>query len=77
MREPRGQPSLANKALTRERLGDFVAKDLDGDVPIMTEIAREVHGRHAATTELALDIVSVGELSDAHWGNRGRESRRG
>ena len=38
--------------------------ELDGDVAIVFEIAREVHGGHAALSELAFDAVAVGERSD-------------
>jgi hypothetical protein len=35
--------------------------DLDGDLPLMLQILCEVHGGHAATPDLVVDGVAVGE----------------
>jgi hypothetical protein len=34
---------------------------LDGDLAVVLEVLRQVHGRHAAYTELPLDRVAIGE----------------
>jgi len=33
----------------------------DGDIALVFEVVREVHGGHAASAELAVDAVAVGE----------------
>ena len=52
---------LAEEALAGDRLRELRVKDLDRDVAIVLEIAREVDRRHAARAELALDAIPVGE----------------
>jgi hypothetical protein len=38
----------------------------DGDVAIMSEIARQEYRRHGSATQLALDAIAVGQpLGDA------------
>ncbi len=55
------EPDLAQKALGAERLRQIGLEHLDRDLAIVFEVAREVHGRHAARAELALDAIAVGE----------------
>ena len=44
--------------------GEFRAQDLDGDLAVVLEVVREVHGGHAASAELALDPVAVGQCAE-------------
>ncbi len=45
--------------LLPERPGaeEFRAEDLDSDLALVLEVLRKLDGRHAAGTELALDLV--------------------
>ena len=58
-----GKLDLAQEALGAERGGQLGPEHLHGDVALVPEIAREVHGGHAALPELALDGVAVGQGS--------------
>jgi hypothetical protein len=49
------------KLLGAERMGQLLVQDLEGDWPIVLEIAREVDRSHAAPAELALERVAVGQ----------------
>jgi hypothetical protein len=46
---------LLHKALGAERMGQLLVQDLEGDRPIVPEIARQVDGGHAAPAEFALE----------------------
>ena len=69
---------LPRKALGAERMGQLLMQDLEGDWPIVPEIARQVDRSHAAPAELALEQVAVAEgirqrrvncgHGDAVWG---------
>ena len=59
--QPRREPDLAQESLAPERLRELRLEHLERDVAIVLEVVREVHGRHAAGAELALDAVAVGE----------------
>ena len=71
-----GEVDLAEEPLAAERLGEVLAQDLDGDVAVVLEVAREVDGRHAAGAELALDAVVGGERRrQVRHGHAGRWRR--
>ena len=38
-------------------------QDLDGDVALMLQVDRAIHGCHSACPQLALDVVAVGKGS--------------
>ena len=59
--EPGGQLDFPEEPLGAERGGDLGAEHLDGDGAAVPEIAREVHGGHAAVSQLALEGVAVGQ----------------
>ena len=59
MLQPRG-PDLGEEPLGAQCSAQVGVEDLDGDVAIVLEIAREVHGDHAALSELAFDAVAAG-----------------
>src|SRR5688572_17557012 len=50
---------LAEETFATERGCELGMQDLDGNVPIVFDIAREIHCRHAAASELPLDAVLV------------------
>jgi hypothetical protein len=50
---------LAPEALGVDREGHFTVEELEGDRPIVPEIARDVHGGHAAATQHALELVAT------------------
>jgi hypothetical protein len=61
MLEAGGDLDLLHKALGAERMGQLLVQDLEGDGPIVPEIARQVDRTHAAPAELALEQVTVAE----------------
>ena len=61
MAQLRRELDLAKKPLGAERLPDFRLEHLDRDVAIVFDVVRQIHGRHAASAELALDAVAVGK----------------
>ena len=79
--EPRGGERLAPEARDEARvLGEVLGEQLDGDVALEPRVERELHGRHAADAEAALEPVAVGEEL-RRWPSasrrRGRRRRRG
>ena len=74
MLEPRGEADLPEEALGPERARELRVEDLEGDGPVVPEVAGEVHRGHAAAPELALDDVAVTQRVDEwRWrlGHRG------
>jgi hypothetical protein len=72
MLEASGNLDLSQKALGAERMGQLLVKDLEGDQPIVPEIARQVDRGHAPAPELGLEQVAVtksiaqGRVNDSH-----------
>ncbi|MEO8621396.1 MAG: hypothetical protein ABI625_10045 [bacterium] len=64
-----GRPDLGQEALGAKHCCEVGAHHLDRDVAAMTLVAREIHCRHAAASELAHDVVAAGER-DAALANR-------
>jgi hypothetical protein len=60
MLEIRRRLDLGEKPLGAEGRGEFGVEDLERDLAIVTDVAREIHGRHAAVADLPLDFVAVG-----------------
>ena len=58
MLEARRRPDLAQKAIGTEDRAELGVQHLDGDVPLVLDVVREVDSGHAPSTELALDDVS-------------------
>ena len=52
---------LAQESLGADRGGDVGIEHLDGDLPLVAAVPREVDVRHAAAAELPLDDVAVAE----------------
>ena len=61
MREARRDADLAEEALLAERCREVVAQNFERHLTVVLQIHREVHGRHAAGAELALDAVPARE----------------
>jgi hypothetical protein len=61
MLEPRGKVDLPLEALGTERGGELGEKNLEGNRAVMPDVIGEIDDGHAATTELALEGVAVGE----------------
>ena len=50
---------LGQEALATERRAQVGMQHLDGDVAVVLEIVREVHGGHAAGAELAVEAIAA------------------
>ena len=61
MLEVRRGLDLAEEPLGPDHGGEFGAKDLERDLPVVLQVVREVHGGHAAGAEFPLDTVSTFE----------------
>jgi len=61
MGERRGQVDLAEEALGAERGSRIRPDDLDRHLAAVLQVASEVHGRHAARAELALNLAAAGQ----------------
>ena len=72
--EPGGDLDLAGEPLGAERGGQLGAQDLHRHLAVVLQVLGEIHGRHAALAELALDAVAGGEgrlQSGDQLGHRG------
>jgi hypothetical protein len=58
---PRRRLDLGEEPFAAEGCAEVRMEYLDGDVAIVLDIVREIHGRHAAGTEFTLDAISLGE----------------
>ncbi len=61
MLQTRRRADLGEEPLAAERRAELGMEDLDGDVAVVLQVVREIHGRHAAGAELALDAIALGE----------------
>jgi hypothetical protein len=61
MLETGGDPDLALKPAGAERGNQIRVQDLEGDVPVVAEVARQEDDRHAASAKLALDRIPISE----------------
>ena len=59
MLQLRRRLDLAEEALAAESCRELGMEDLDGNVKIVLDVAREVYSSHAAAPELPLDEVVV------------------
>ncbi len=59
MLQPRREPDLPLESLGTERGGQLGVEHLERHRPVVLEIPSEIHRRHAAAAELALDHVAV------------------
>ena len=51
---------LSQESLDAEHGAEFRLQNLDGDLAVMTQVSREINRCHAASSDLAVDRVSVG-----------------
>src|SRR6476661_5073778 len=58
-----GELDLAEESFGAEGLGHFRMKHLECHRPVVAKVVREIHHRHAAAAELALDAVLAVERS--------------
>ena len=76
MLEIRRDLDLGEKPLDAEHRAEVRLEDLERDVAVVAQIAREVDGRHAARADLTLDLVMRGErrakLDERVHASRGR-----
>ena len=56
--------------------GELGAQDLEGDRPIVPEVAGEIDGGHAAASELALEAIAVGQGGREELGHLGQRGDR-
>jgi hypothetical protein len=75
MLQSRGGADLGEEALAAECGAEVGVQHLDGDIALVLEVVREVHGGHAASAEFALDAVAVGDWYASHP-PESRKSRR-
>src|SRR5689334_19035232 len=69
--EAGGGRDLAEKTLPAERGGELGRQYLNRHRPAVLQVFGQVHGRHPAAAELALDRIPPGE-GGAHFGERVR-----
>src|SRR6266852_2935207 len=58
---PGGELDFAEEAIGTDGCGECRTEYLERHVPAVLHIAREIDRRHAATSQLPLDYVAVGE----------------
>src|SRR5689334_5174883 len=61
MPKPRRDRDLAQESLAAERCREIWSDDLHRDVAGMLDVVRQVHSRHPAPTNLALDTIAASE----------------
>jgi hypothetical protein len=59
----RRRADLAQEALWAEHRSEFGMEHFECDEPVVPDVAREVHGGHAATPEFALEVIAVSQGS--------------
>ncbi len=69
MLEVGGDLDLLEEPFRANHRREFESKDLDGDPTVVLDVVSEVHGRHAAGTELALDGVAVRKRAGEAFGD--------
>ena len=69
MLQRRRRLDLGQEAIGANDGGELWAQHLHRDAAIVLEIVRQIHGRHAARAELALESIAIGErLNEARRG---------
>ena len=61
MLQVRGDADLAQEPFGAERGGHVGVEDLEGDGAVVLDVVREEHGRHAASSHFALELVGSTE----------------
>ena len=60
LRSARGHADLAEESLGAEDGPELRTQELERDAAVVADVACEVDGRHAAPTDLAIDVVAAG-----------------
>ena len=55
------EPDLTQKPLRSERRREIGMQHLERDDAIVLDVLRQIHCRHSAAAELAIDYVALGE----------------
>jgi hypothetical protein len=63
MHQARGETDLTVEPVGTGRHAKLWPKDFEGDLPVAVQVAREVDDRHAAGTQLTLDLIAVGQAA--------------
>ena len=63
MLEVRGDLYFGEKSFYSKHRAELGVEQLEGDVPVVADVAREIDCRHSARADLALDVVAVGKGS--------------
>ncbi len=53
---------LATETFGAHGHAEVAVQDLDGHAPVELPVVGEVHGGHAAASDLTLDVVAVGKI---------------
>ena len=61
LRSARGHADLAEESLGAEDGPELGTQELERDAALVADVAGEVNGRHAAATDLAIDVVAAGQ----------------
>jgi hypothetical protein len=61
MLQLRGRLDLSQESFRTERGAEVLVQHLDCDIAIVADVVREVNGRHATLSNLALDSIAIGE----------------
>jgi hypothetical protein len=61
MLQPGRDLNFPEKPLRAQAGGQFRSEQLEGDEPLVLEVAGEEHCRHAAPAQLALERIAIGE----------------
>jgi hypothetical protein len=72
-----GGPDLQEEPLRSERGSELGAQDLERDGPIVSEVAGEIDGGHAAASEFALDAIAIGQGGREEVGRLGQGGNLG
>jgi hypothetical protein len=59
MLQPRGEPDLALKALGAERAAEVGVQYLECDIAAVSQVVREIDGRHPARAQGAHELVGA------------------
>src|SRR5512133_1279620 len=70
MLQTRGRSDLSQESFAAERRAEIRMQNLYGDVAIVFEIVCQIHRRHAAGADLAIDAITISHRSgeSLYWG---------
>ena len=59
MLQVRRDPDLGQEPLDAKHGAEFRVQDLERNAAVVAPVAREVHRRHSAGADLALDVITL------------------